>query len=71
MTIASAIGRAALAPFAKALPAMAPPSAPAWCSAVWTVTTSGYGEAKPVASNDNAAGRQRKRRIEIVVSGAG
>jgi outer membrane protein OmpA-like peptidoglycan-associated protein len=34
-----------------------------------TVVSRGFGEAKPVASNDNAAGRQQNRRVEIVVSG--
>jgi outer membrane protein OmpA-like peptidoglycan-associated protein len=29
----------------------------------------GFGEAQPVASNDNAAGRQQNRRVELVVSG--
>jgi outer membrane protein OmpA-like peptidoglycan-associated protein len=29
----------------------------------------GYGEAKPVATNDNSAGRQQNRRVELVVSG--
>src|SRR5262245_1882025 len=35
-----------------------------------TITTEGFGESRPVASNDNAAGRQRNRRVELVVSGA-
>jgi outer membrane protein OmpA-like peptidoglycan-associated protein len=34
-----------------------------------TVTARGYGKSQPVASNDNAAGRQRNRRVEMVVSG--
>ncbi|MGH9570737.1 MAG: OmpA family protein [Candidatus Angelobacter sp.] len=34
------------------------------------VTTKGYGESNPVASNSNAAGRQMNRRVELVVSGA-
>ena len=34
-----------------------------------TVVARGFGESKPVASNDNAAGRQQNRRVEIVVSG--
>jgi outer membrane protein OmpA-like peptidoglycan-associated protein len=29
----------------------------------------GYGEAKPVATNDNTTGRQQNRRVELVVSG--
>jgi outer membrane protein OmpA-like peptidoglycan-associated protein len=29
----------------------------------------GYGAARPVASNDTAAGRQQNRRIEVVISG--
>ncbi len=33
------------------------------------VTSSGMGEADPVASNDTAAGRQQNRRVEIIVSG--
>ncbi len=32
------------------------------------VSARGYGEAYPVASNDNATGRQLNRRVEIVVS---
>lgn len=32
------------------------------------VTTRGYGEAFPVASNDNAGGRQLNRRVEIIFS---
>lgn len=34
------------------------------------IVTQGYGEAYPVASNDNRAGRQRNRRVEIVISDA-
>ena len=34
-----------------------------------SVTAVGYGKADPVASNDTAAGRQRNRRVEMVVSG--
>lgn len=34
------------------------------------VSTRGYGEEFPVASNDNAAGRQLNRRVEIVLSDA-
>ena len=33
------------------------------------VATAGFGESRPVASNDNAAGRQRNRRVELVVTG--
>jgi len=33
------------------------------------LTTRGYGESKPVVSNDTAAGRQQNRRVELVVSG--
>lgn len=35
------------------------------------VAMRGYGEAYPVASNDNAANRQRNRRVEIVLSNEG
>ena len=34
-----------------------------------SVTTKGFGESQPVASNDTAAGRQQNRRVEMVVSG--
>ena len=34
------------------------------------VSARGMGEANPVASNDTAAGRQRNRRVEIVLSNA-
>jgi outer membrane protein OmpA-like peptidoglycan-associated protein len=34
-----------------------------------TVATAGYGETRPVATNDTAAGRQQNRRVELVVSG--
>jgi outer membrane protein OmpA-like peptidoglycan-associated protein len=34
-----------------------------------TVSAVGFGKADPVASNDNAAGRQQNRRVEMVVSG--
>ena len=34
-----------------------------------TIAARGLGEAVPVASNDNAAGRQQNRRVEMVVSG--
>jgi outer membrane protein OmpA-like peptidoglycan-associated protein len=33
------------------------------------VSARGLGESSPVASNDNAAGRQQNRRVEIIVSG--
>jgi outer membrane protein OmpA-like peptidoglycan-associated protein len=34
-----------------------------------TITVAGFGESRPVATNDTAAGRQRNRRVELVVSG--
>lgn len=34
-----------------------------------SVTAKGFGKTMPVASNDTAAGRQRNRRVELVVSG--
>jgi outer membrane protein OmpA-like peptidoglycan-associated protein len=34
-----------------------------------SVTAKGYGNSLPVASNENAAGRQENRRVELVVSG--
>jgi outer membrane protein OmpA-like peptidoglycan-associated protein len=34
-----------------------------------TVTSTGYGKAYPVASNDTASGRAMNRRVEMVVSG--
>ncbi len=33
------------------------------------VSARGFGKTRPVASNDNAAGRQQNRRVELVVSG--
>ncbi len=34
-----------------------------------SVTAQGFGKSMPVADNDSAAGRQKNRRVEIVVSG--
>jgi outer membrane protein OmpA-like peptidoglycan-associated protein len=34
-----------------------------------SVTAKGFGETQPVASNENAAGRQQNRRVELVISG--
>jgi len=34
-----------------------------------SVTARGFGNTLPVASNDNSAGRQRNRRVELLVSG--
>ena len=34
-----------------------------------SVSSRGFGKNQPVASNDAAAGRQRNRRVELVVSG--
>ena len=36
---------------------------------VSSVTAKGFGETQPVASNDNAQGRQQNRRVELVISG--
>jgi outer membrane protein OmpA-like peptidoglycan-associated protein len=33
------------------------------------LTTRGFGKTQPVASNDNATGRQQNRRVELVISG--
>jgi outer membrane protein OmpA-like peptidoglycan-associated protein len=37
--------------------------------AAQSITQVGFGESRPVATNDTAAGRQRNRRVELVVSG--
>jgi outer membrane protein OmpA-like peptidoglycan-associated protein len=34
-----------------------------------TVSAAGFGNSSPVATNDNSAGRQENRRVELVVSG--
>jgi outer membrane protein OmpA-like peptidoglycan-associated protein len=34
-----------------------------------SVSAKGFGNTMPVASNDNASGRQENRRVELVVSG--
>lgn len=34
------------------------------------VTAAGFGKARPVASNDTAEGRQKNRRVEMLISGA-
>jgi outer membrane protein OmpA-like peptidoglycan-associated protein len=34
-----------------------------------SVSATGYGNTSPVATNDNASGRQQNRRVELVVSG--
>jgi outer membrane protein OmpA-like peptidoglycan-associated protein len=33
------------------------------------ITAVGFGKSNPVASNDNSAGRQQNRRVEIIISG--
>ena len=33
------------------------------------MTAKGFGKSNPIASNANEAGRQRNRRVEMVVSG--
>jgi outer membrane protein OmpA-like peptidoglycan-associated protein len=37
--------------------------------ALSSITAQGFGKAEPVASNDTPEGRQRNRRVEIVVNG--
>jgi outer membrane protein OmpA-like peptidoglycan-associated protein len=34
-----------------------------------SVRARGFGESRPVATNDTAAGRQENRRVELIVSG--
>jgi outer membrane protein OmpA-like peptidoglycan-associated protein len=34
-----------------------------------SITSMGFGEGQPVATNDTAAGRQQNRRVDLVVSG--
>ena len=35
-----------------------------------SITARGFGKTQPVATNDTADGRQRNRRVELVVNGA-
>jgi outer membrane protein OmpA-like peptidoglycan-associated protein len=34
-----------------------------------SITARGFGKSMPVATNDTAAGRQKNRRVELIVSG--
>jgi outer membrane protein OmpA-like peptidoglycan-associated protein len=34
-----------------------------------SITARGFGKTQPVATNDTAEGRQRNRRVELVVNG--
>ena len=34
-----------------------------------TVQSEGFGESRPVTTNDTASGRQQNRRVELVISG--
>jgi outer membrane protein OmpA-like peptidoglycan-associated protein len=33
------------------------------------MTSHGYGKSRPIASNDTADGRQKNRRVELIVNG--
>jgi outer membrane protein OmpA-like peptidoglycan-associated protein len=35
------------------------------------ITTKGYGEESPVASNDTAAGREQNRRVDVIILNEG